>query len=176
MPRRPPRQYYDGVDVVVDDDLPLVEPWLRHRRRFIAELAALDDDQWLKTTRCVSWDARGVVAHLVTSTDTLIAAVEELDGDDWHAPCEAPFGHLPDRLVLAHAFWDSWLHERDIFEPLRVEIDSGIRITRAAREQAIASGRAVDLVEHATGRKPESSHAALPPDLAAQLERASQIL
>ncbi len=285
MSSRPLRQYYDGVTVVVDDDLPLVDAFLRHRRRFVTELTALDDEQWRCTTRCVNWDARGVIGHLITvdgfftmgfvgaaagraptsfitgfdpstgtndlvapllelppaevlaqfeaSTDALIAAVDALDGDGWDAPCEAPFGHLPARLVLAHAFWDSWLHERDILEPLglapaletdevltaiwyslvvgglqgglleddaltgpgpeqpldvtivfddlpedplRVEIDTGVRITRADREGAVVAGSAVDAVEHATGRKPEHSHDALPRDLAAQLERASQIL
>jgi hypothetical protein len=174
-----------------------------------------------------------VLAEFVGSTEALIDSVEALDGDAWDAPCEAPFGHLPARLALAHAFWDSWLHERDILEPLglapaletdevlaaiwyslvvsglqgglleddaltgpgpnapldvtilfeelpddplRVEIDTGIRITRASREQAADAGSAVDTIEHATGRKPECTHDALPPDLASQLERAMQIL
>ena len=30
------------------------------------------------------------------------------------AMCESPIGHVSARLVLAHALWDSWLHERDI--------------------------------------------------------------
>ena len=46
MGQRPLRQYYDGVTIVVDDDLPLVEPWLRHRRRLLASLHALSDEQW----------------------------------------------------------------------------------------------------------------------------------
>src|SRR6478609_10886827 len=66
MAQRPLRQYYDGVTVVVGDDLPLVEPWLRHRRRLATSLAELTDEQWNRTTRCTSWDARGVVSHLVT--------------------------------------------------------------------------------------------------------------
>jgi uncharacterized protein (TIGR03083 family) len=283
--RRPLRQYYDGVPVVVDDDLPVLEPWLRHRRRLTAELGALDDDQWRSLTRCATWDARGVVSHLVTAdgfftmglrsvvarddptsfmlgfdpttgpdgfiasmreqppeeilarlvgaTEAMVTAVEALEGDDWEAPCEAPFGHLPARLVLAHAFWDSWLHERDILvplgrapaverdevltalwftlvvaglqgglleddaltgpgperpidvtllfadlpdDPLRVEIDSEVRITRASHEDAVAVGAGIDLVEHATGRAPGRGHASLPPELADQLDRASQIL
>jgi hypothetical protein len=285
MATRPLRQYYDGVTVVVDDDLPVLDPWLRHRLRLLDELAALDEDQWRTTSRCTSWDARGVVSHLVTvdafftmgfgsararrppttyirgfdpatgtdalvapllelpteeiltqmvaGTEALIATVQAFEGDDWDARCEAPFGHLPSRLVLAHAFWDSWLHERDILEPLglappvepdealtalwytlvvaglqgglldddaptgpgpseaidvvlvcsdlpddplRVEIDTGVRITCASRERAAEVGPGVDLVEHATGRKPESSHASLPPALAAQVARATQIL
>jgi uncharacterized protein (TIGR03083 family) len=133
-------------------------------------LSALTEDQWKAQTRCASWDARGVVSHLVTvdgffamtlsgaqrgappttfirgfdpstGTDDLVAPLLELPIDallerfvtgtetlsgavaafadgDWRSPGEAPFGHLPARLILAHAFWDSWLHERDILEPL----------------------------------------------------------
>ena len=45
MGTRPLRQYYDGVSVEVDDDLgSLVEPWLRHRRRFATSLASLTDE------------------------------------------------------------------------------------------------------------------------------------
>lgn len=175
MARRPLRQYYDTVEVHVDDDLgSVVEPWSRHRRRLTASLSDLTEDQWKSTTRCSSWDARGVVSHLVSvdafwtmtlraaragaapttfirgfdpatgtddlvaplldlpveilldqfvaGTDPLFAAVGAFDGDDWHALGEAPFGHLPARLILAHAFWDSWLHERDIFEPLGLHV------------------------------------------------------
>lgn len=171
MGTRPLRQYYDGVTVVVDDDLSvIVEPWLRHRRRLAAALGALTEAQWRTETRCAGWDARAVVGHLVTvdafwvlslraagaraeptsyirgfdpatgtdvmvanlleqptewimaklleGTDAFVATVEALDGDDWDALGEAPFGHLPARLNLAHAFWDSWLHERDILVPL----------------------------------------------------------
>ena len=46
MARRPLRQYYEGVTIVVDDDLPVVEPWLRHRRRLVATLHALSEDPW----------------------------------------------------------------------------------------------------------------------------------
>lgn len=170
MGTRPLRQYYDGVTVVVDEELPLLEPWLRHRRRLVAELTALTEAQWKATTRCTSWDARGVVSHLVTvdafwvtslraahareapttfirgfdpssgtddfvapmlelptetiletfvaGTEMFVTTVESLDDEDFRALGEAPFGHLPARLLLAHAFWDSWVHERDILEPL----------------------------------------------------------
>ena len=32
--------------------------------------------------------------------------------------CESPLGHVPARLILAHGYWDSWLHEYDVFVPL----------------------------------------------------------
>ena len=285
MARRPLRQYYDGVAIDVDEGLPLVEPWLRHRRRLVAELDLLGDDQWRATTRCTEWDARGVVGHLITvdafwvmslraaherkppttfirgfdpatgtndlvaplldlqpevlldqlttGTDTFVAAVAALEADDWDALGEAPFGHMPARMLLAHAFWDSWLHERDILQPLglapevepdealtaawytllvsgleggllhdpdpvgpgpsapidvtlafedlpgerlRVRIDSGVSIARSTDADAVNLGCAVALVEHLTGRAPSPSLDAVPADLAAQLERAGQIL
>ena len=285
MGDRPLRQYYDGVEVAVADDFgPVAEPWLRHRRRLTGELTGLTEAQWKAPTRCASWDARGVVGHLVTvdsfftlvlsaahagdpptsfirgfdpstgtddlvaplldlpidalldqfvtGTDTLVATVESLEGDDWQALGEAPFGHMPARLVLAHAFWDSWLHERDILEPLgvdteveddellvstwytfvvaglqggliddlepvgpgaeapidvslqfadlsapiRVEIDTGTRISRSAGANALDAGSAVALVEGMAGRASMDALGVLPDDLADQLRRAARIL
>ena len=285
MARRPLRQYYEGVTIVVDDDLPVVEPWLRHRRRLVATLRELSEDQWKSTTRCTNWDARGVVSHLVTvdafwmaslraaqardapttfirgfdpstgtnvfvdpmlelstevifqqlidGTDAFVTMAESFAADDWDAPGEAPFGHVSARLLLAHAFWDSWLHERDILEPLglappiepdellaatwytlvvgalqggllddaesvgpgpegpidttlrfeelpddalRIEIDTGVRITRADGGDTFSAGAAVDVVESLAGRTSPAPLDALPPDLGAQLGRAAQIL
>jgi len=43
--------------------------------------------------------------------------IDAFEPEDWGRVAESPFGHLPARLALAHAFWDSWVHERDILEP-----------------------------------------------------------
>jgi uncharacterized protein (TIGR03083 family) len=285
MALRPLRQYYDGVAVVVDDDLgSVVEPWSRQRRRLTAALSELTEAQWKSPTRCTSWDARGVVSHLitvdgfftmtlraaaagdppttfirsfdpstgtddlvapllelptealfeqfVTGTDTLLATVQTLEGDDWRSLGEAPFGHMPARLILAHAFWDSWLHERDVLVPLgvdvpveddelltatwytvlvgglqggllddsepvgpgadapidatlqfddlpialRVQIDTGTRISRGDGAHAVRAGSAVRLVEGVAGRAPADAMTSVPADLAEQLGRAAQIL
>jgi uncharacterized protein (TIGR03083 family) len=170
---RPLRQYYEPVTVEVAPELRAgVEPWVRHRRRLVDALAALDDAQWKETTRCTAWDARGVIGHLIVvdqfwmttmaaaqrgdaptrfiegfdpssgtdalvaplldqspaeildqlaaGTDAFVALAESMDGDQWDTLGEAPFGHMPAHLLLAHAYWDSWLHERDILEPLGV--------------------------------------------------------
>jgi uncharacterized protein (TIGR03083 family) len=167
------RQHYEGVSATVATGLcGIVDPWLRHRRRFIASLKSLTAEQWNATTRCTEWDAKDVVAHLITAdgfwtlsldaartgrppttylrgfdpsssldplvesmratptadlldqfatgTDTFIAAVDQFCGADWDALAESPFGHLASRFIFTHAFWDSWLHERDIFVPLGV--------------------------------------------------------
>jgi uncharacterized protein (TIGR03083 family) len=285
MGARPLRQYYDGVTISVDDDLSLVDPWVRHRRRLVASLDELTDDQWKATTRCTSWDARGVVSHLVTvdrfwmsslraaqardtpttfirgfdpstgtdvfvdpmlelptevifqqfadGTESFVTMVEAFAGDDWDATGEAPFGHVPARILMAHAFWDSWLHERDILEPLglapepvpddvlaatwytfvvaalqgglldddapvgpgpeapidvtlqfddlagpplRVEIDTGVRISHPENGAGVPAGSALDLVESLAGRASPARLDALPADLAAQMTRAAQIL
>jgi uncharacterized protein (TIGR03083 family) len=52
------------------------------------------------------------------TTDAFIAYVDGLQDDDWYAPAESPLGHLESRFAFQHAFWDSWLHERDIFVAL----------------------------------------------------------
>lgn len=176
MSTRPLRHFYDhDITFAVDDRLgSVVDPWLRHRRRFLDALLALDEDQWRSPTRCTDWDARDVISHLVTvdgffvislssarngaptsflpgfdpsttpeslvapmrdkSTDEILdqfavgqATFEEtvaaFEPEDWSALGESPVGHVTARLVLAHALWDSWLHERDIFEPLGLAPD-----------------------------------------------------
>jgi uncharacterized protein (TIGR03083 family) len=52
------------------------------------------------------------------STASLAAAVDEFGAGDWSSPGESPLGHLPARYLFGHAFWDSWLHERDAFVPI----------------------------------------------------------
>jgi uncharacterized protein (TIGR03083 family) len=174
MGSRALRQYYDeDVRIEVDDELgPLIEPWLRHRQRFVERLGALSDDQWAAETRCDGWDARDVISHLITAdgfwvvslvgasagaptsyladfdptatpaalvepmramptsevfqqfregTDSFVDTVNRLDSEVWSATGESPLGQVSTRLVLAHAFWDSWLHERDIFVPLDLD-------------------------------------------------------
>jgi uncharacterized protein (TIGR03083 family) len=58
---------YDGpvileIDGRLDDQL---VPVTRQRRRFLAMLAELTDDQWRAPTRCDGWNAQDVAAHLV---------------------------------------------------------------------------------------------------------------
>jgi uncharacterized protein (TIGR03083 family) len=59
--------------------------------------------------------------------------VESFTSEDWTRLGESPLGHLPARVLFGHAFWDSWLHERDIFVPLgrapRAEPDELLTVT-----------------------------------------------
>jgi hypothetical protein len=54
----------------------------------------------------------------VAVTDAMVALVDSFTPEAWDAMCESPLGHLPARFILGHAFWDSWLHEYDIFTAL----------------------------------------------------------
>src|SRR6476659_8374662 len=49
--------------------------------------------------------------------DGLDAFVADLDDATWTRRCESPLGHMPASLLLAHGYWDSWLHECDVFVP-----------------------------------------------------------
>jgi hypothetical protein len=59
-----------------------------------------------------------LLQRLAGTTDALAEVVATFDNGDWSAVGESPFGHLPARFLLAHALWDSWLHERDVLVPL----------------------------------------------------------
>ena len=62
-----------------------------------------------------------VLARFVDSTDTLVRLLESLEGPEWTAPAEAPPGHLTTSVVVHHALWDAWIHERDILLPRSLE-------------------------------------------------------
>ncbi len=171
MGSRPLRQFYgERAPIVVSGDpADVVEPWRRHRERFVTMLSSLDDAAWSTTTRCDDWDAKQVVNHLATAdafwmaslkgaatgapttfladfdpattpnqviaamgdeesavvlerfeqaTIAFIKTAESLADEHWSETAESPLGHVTARLALAHAHWDSWLHERDILLPL----------------------------------------------------------
>jgi uncharacterized protein (TIGR03083 family) len=58
-----------------------------------------------------------VVERFLAGTESLVELLASLDGDDWRKPAEAPPGHLSIDALVHHAFWDSWIHERDILLP-----------------------------------------------------------
>lgn len=62
--------------------------------------------------------ATEVLDQFVQSNDDFLGAVAELDDASWSLVAEAPPGHIPIRLLVHHALWDSWIHERDIALPL----------------------------------------------------------
>lgn len=59
-----------------------------------------------------------VLERFEAGTTAFIEVAEGLETAHWSETAESPLGHVPARLALAHAHWDSWLHERDILLPL----------------------------------------------------------
>ena len=70
-----------------------------------------------------------VAATLPLSTDELLerfssgavalaSVLDPLTDEQWRNRMESPLGHLPILCSAGHMFWDSWLHERDILEPI----------------------------------------------------------
>lgn len=67
-----------------------------------------------------SLSASDVLAQFAATTDALLGVVAELADDGWTLVAESPAGILPIRLLVQHALWDSWVHERDIAIPLGI--------------------------------------------------------
>jgi uncharacterized protein (TIGR03083 family) len=59
-----------------------------------------------------------VYGQFAKNTAALRTTVESFDEKDWRSRSESPIGHVSSRLTLAHALWDSWLHEWDVLVPL----------------------------------------------------------
>ena len=70
-------------------------------------------DAMVAATRDLS--SAEMLDKFASGTESLIQCVEGFEAADWQAPGESPLGHLPAHFLFGHAFWDSWLHERDIF-------------------------------------------------------------
>jgi len=62
-----------------------------------------------------------VLDQLTRTNDDFVAAMGQLDDDGWSMLAEAPPGHLAIRLMVQHALWDCWVHERDIAIPLGLD-------------------------------------------------------
>jgi hypothetical protein len=79
----------------------------------------------------------------VSSNAELAATVEALDEIGWPTLAESPLGAVPIRLLMSHALWDSWAHERDILLPLGMEptvvADESSRASAMSRRSRRAS-------------------------------------
>ncbi|HYO00638.1 MAG TPA: maleylpyruvate isomerase family mycothiol-dependent enzyme [Mycobacterium sp.] len=62
-----------------------------------------------------------VLDLFVTSNDDLFSVVQNLDDAGWSTLAESPPGDVSIRLLMSHALWDGWVHERDILLPLGME-------------------------------------------------------
>jgi uncharacterized protein (TIGR03083 family) len=78
------------------------------------------------------------LAGLTASSAELCSTIAGLSGEQWSTLAEAPAGHVPIRLLVHHALWDGWIHERDIAVPLGLplveepdEVLAGLRFVAA---------------------------------------------
>lgn len=100
-----------------------------------------------------------VLERFAASTDSLAVTIDRV-GDSWDVSAEAPVGHVSIDAVVHHALWDSWVHERDVLEPLGSdqevesdEVEACLRYAAAlAPAFALSKGRggAATLVVEAT--------------------------
>jgi len=91
------------------------------------------------------------LAQLVDASEALCRVVASLDDHGWQTIAEAPPGHLPIRLVVHHALWDGWVHERDVLLPLQLVPDEEPDEMRASLRYAAALGPGLVLAAGAAG-------------------------
>ena len=58
------------------------------------------------------------------ATLNVAGILDSFGPDTWTNRAESPLGHLPATVLAGHMMWDSWLHERDIFEPMSTDPES----------------------------------------------------
>ncbi len=59
--------------------------------------------------------------RFVASTRSMASDLEDTNPERWGLPSISPMGAVPWWLSDLHIFYDSWVHERDVFVPLGVE-------------------------------------------------------
>lgn len=92
-----------------------------------------------------------VLARHRTAVEAFVDVLRSLDGDGWTTLAEAPPGHLPAHVLVHHALWDSWVHERDVLLPLGVTPPVEADEVAACLRYAAALGPAFD-VSRGNGR------------------------
>jgi uncharacterized protein (TIGR03083 family) len=75
--------------------------------------------QMVEAARATS--AADTLDQFVETNAALAAVVAGVGDDQWAILAEAPPGHLAIALVVQHALWDAWVHERDIVLALGLE-------------------------------------------------------
>ncbi|MEO6468892.1 MAG: hypothetical protein ABIP21_07310, partial [Acidimicrobiia bacterium] len=73
-------------------------------------------DDLVAATRSLSTDE--LLEQFSSGGAALAAVLDPLTDEQWRNRMESPLGHLPMLCSAGHMFWDSWLHERDILEPM----------------------------------------------------------
>jgi uncharacterized protein (TIGR03083 family) len=158
-----------GEQIYVDvDPVSTLAAYARHRRRFAAAVASLDDESLAAPSRCSKWSVADVLRHghdvdgwmqaiwsgdrppftsfdptttpheyvlagrsipdaeardrYVASAETMAADVGASGPERWGLTSVSPVGFVPWWLSAFHVFYDSWVHERDVFVPLDVPV------------------------------------------------------
>lgn len=91
------------------------------------------------------------ILELFVSTNAdLFATVERFTEAEWSSLAESPPGDVSVRLLMSHALWDGWVHERDIVLPLGIaptveadEVTASLRYV-AALSPAFAFGAGIE--------------------------------
>jgi uncharacterized protein (TIGR03083 family) len=98
--------------------------------------------------------------RFVASNDAILGVIAGLDTDGWLTNAESPAGHVPIRLVMHHALWDCWVHERDIALPLglapAIEADEVVSSLRYAA--AVSPALAISVGTSVTGSFAVDAH------------------
>ena len=85
------------------------------------------------------------LASYLDASGALCATIESLDTEGWNAIAESPAGHVTISALVHHALWDSWVHERDVLEPLGITQDEEADEIVASLRYAAALGPALVL-------------------------------
>jgi uncharacterized protein (TIGR03083 family) len=107
------------------DPAAIAEPCIRQRRRLLAMIQGLTEDEWAHPSRCDGWSARDVAVHLA-STNTF-----------WEASIRSGVGGTPTELL---ATFDP------VLTPARMVADSTLRIDEIVEAFAVSSGSLADLL------------------------------
>ena len=75
----------------------------------------------------------------------MLDIVSDLSDDQWSTLAESPAGHVPIRLVVQHALWDCWVHERDIAVPLGLAVAADPEELQSCLRYAAAIGAVLGL-------------------------------
>lgn len=92
------------------------------------------------------------LAELTEATSQFCGLVEGLDVAGLEVIAEAPPGHVPAHVMLHHALWDCWVHERDICLPLGIDVPEEADEVLACLRYAIALAPALSLTNGHDGR------------------------
>ncbi len=115
-----------------------------------------------------------VLARYRAAVDAFVDVVGSLDGDGWTVQAEAPPGHVPVSVLVHHALWDSWIHERDVLVPLGVEPPVEEDEVAACLRYVAALGPAFD-VSRGSGRTGTLAVRATEPDVAFVVEAGADV-